>query len=214
MLPPTTPYTTTTTSSTTTTPPMMASTDMPSAYSYFPTTSPPPPPRVSCINSLFCVRLRLMLCCWFCPSENLLVVPATTSSYSRHNNNSSATDSRLLTASDLVVLALPILSSLVSYALFLYYLIVVPLLQFNMHPSHHIYGYIELSLVLLSLMAALTSTSVSRALYQLERSAVRSLVGAQIPPKSICLQKWTATFTSVVGLLLLLCYSTVQPISI
>eukprot|EP00922_Rhytidocystis_sp_ex-Travisia-forbesii_P017144 GHVS01025570.1.p1 GENE.GHVS01025570.1~~GHVS01025570.1.p1 ORF type:complete len:421 (+),score=87.29 GHVS01025570.1:147-1265(+) len=199
-----------------------------SSYSYFPPSysstssslqqSPPPPSRLSCINSLFCIRLRQILCCWFCPRDDILILPSTTTyNYnSRHNNNSSVVipDSRFLSCSDIVVLTVPILSSMASYLLFLYYLIIVPLMQFNIHPSQHIYGYIELSLVLLSLMAALTSTSVSRALYQLERSAVRSLVGAQISPKSMCLQKWTATFTSVVGLLLLLCYSTVQPIEL
>eukprot|EP00922_Rhytidocystis_sp_ex-Travisia-forbesii_P050067 GHVS01074495.1.p1 GENE.GHVS01074495.1~~GHVS01074495.1.p1 ORF type:complete len:252 (-),score=20.61 GHVS01074495.1:24-779(-) len=162
------------------------------------------PSRTSWLNNVSVLRFRWVFCCWFCPRDRLLALPASTVTSSLD----------YLTCADALILLPPIISSLFSYILFFYYMLVVPILHLNSHPSHHFYGYIELSLVLLSLMAALTSTSVSRAFYQLERSGVRFLVGAHLPSKSMCLQKWTATFTSVVGLLLLLCYSTVQPIEL
>eukprot|EP00922_Rhytidocystis_sp_ex-Travisia-forbesii_P027380 GHVS01040117.1.p1 GENE.GHVS01040117.1~~GHVS01040117.1.p1 ORF type:complete len:290 (-),score=41.59 GHVS01040117.1:346-1215(-) len=157
----------------------------------------------SWLNSLAVLRFRRLFCCWFCPRERLILLPPPSFPQSHSDH---------LTCRDVLFLIPPVVSSIFSYVFFFYYLLVVPLMHLNSH--QHIYGYIEVALVLLSIMAALTSTSVSRAFYQLERSSVHCLVGAQLPSKSMCLQKWTSTFTSVVGLLLLLCYSTVQPIEL
>eukprot|EP00922_Rhytidocystis_sp_ex-Travisia-forbesii_P017146 GHVS01025572.1.p1 GENE.GHVS01025572.1~~GHVS01025572.1.p1 ORF type:complete len:305 (+),score=57.56 GHVS01025572.1:134-1048(+) len=165
--------------------------------------APSLPGRSSCLNSSPALRVRRLCCCWFCPRERLAVLPLS----SQH-------DVDYLSCKDITIMLTPILSSLFAYTMFLYYLLIVPIIHIRSQHSRQFYGYIELSLVLLSLMAALTSTSVSRAYYQLERNAVRSIAGAHLPAKSMCLQKWTCTFTSVVGLLLLLCYSAVQPIEL